>query len=277
MPTHCSCADEELRPFSRLPVTITASLSQPFSRFHQMATLRASPIVAILSVLVFQSSADWVRYKFRHRPECRDTWPRRSENLPPVVLTGVVESLFLSSTGESVANSALVHVKWVHKGPETLEGTRITVNGLGQTDPCSDNVSKSDTLILLLQPMSNPAEYNLNSSAIRVNLNNFERIQALIADRPWRRRNEIADLTCEAHYCPFNAECFASNGVAHCRCIEFCASNYEPVCGSNGETFVNECRFRADSCARQLNLFIRHIGPCGARARVLRSALADFL
>lgn len=244
----------------------------------QMDSVRLSAILVIVLALVNDGSSGWVRYKFRHRPECRDTWPRRSENLPPVVLTGVVESLHSSSSSEGTVSSALVNVKWVHKGPETLEASRITVNGLGQADPCIENVHKSDTLILLLQPMSTPGVYTLNSTAIRVNLNNFERIQSLIADKPWRRRNEIADLPCEAHYCPFNGECFVSNSVPSCRCIDTCSPNYEPVCGSNGETFVNECRLRADSCTRQLNLFTRHTGPCEGRSnRMYRSVLHDFL
>lgn len=235
--------------------------------------LKSLVITIAMVIFTVTKSSAWIRYKYRHRPECRDLWPRRSENLPPVVLTGVVESLYPPPSG-SLIPSGSVYVKWIHKGLKTLEGTRITIDGLGQPDPCLETIRKSDTLIFLLEPVTDGL-FRLNSTAIRVNLNNLDRIQSLISDKPWRRRSEIPDLPCEAHYCPFNGECFVSNGVPSCKCIDTCSHAYEPVCGSNGETFINECRLRADSCIRQLNIFTRYVGSCENRKNRMARSLAS--
>jgi hypothetical protein len=146
-------------------------------------------------------------------------------------------------TPGSDLSSASVFVKWVLKGPQNLEKTRITVDGFGSPESCYPIAKKFDSLILLLED-SAEGLYRLNGTVIRVSLNNLDRIQSVIADQPFRRRPDIVDLPCETHYCPFNGDCVEeSDGRPTCRCVTSCPAVNEPVCGSNGEfilMFVHE-------------------------------------
>lgn len=81
-------------------------------------------------------------------------------------------------------------------------------------------------------------------------------------------------VPCEKKYCENNAICIEEPGTiarTRCVCLDSCPSKYEPVCGSNGETFVNECKLRMDSCRRGINLFVRYPSACDSR-RTARSA-----
>lgn len=216
-----------------------------------------------------------VRYKYRKRTECKDEWPRRADDLSKIVLSGVVQQPHPPTPGSQLT-SASVYVKWVLKGPEPLEGARITVDGFGQPNSCYPAAKKFDSLILILEE-SAEGLYRLNGTVFRVSLNNIDRIQAVIADQPFRRRADIADLPCEVHYCPFNADCVEeSDGRPTCRCVTSCPSSDQPVCGSNQETFASECRMRAESCLRNENIFIRHVGSCDERHRI-RSSVPEYV
>ena len=51
--------------------------------------------------------------------------------------------------------------------------------------------------------------------------------------------------------CRLTEECKVnSSGHAVCKCIpiDLCPSNHEPVCGTDAETYQNECRLRVKSC-----------------------------
>ena len=166
-----------------------------------------------------------VRLKYGKRTECKDSWPWRLDDLPKIVLTGVVEQSLPPTPGSQLL-AAAVYVKWVLRGPEQLEGSRITVDGFGQPDSCYQKIQKFDSLILMLQE-SAEGLYRLNGSVFRVSLNNMDRMQAIIADQPYRKRAEIADLPCETQYCPNNADCIEeSGGRTKCQCIVSCPDVY---------------------------------------------------
>ncbi|OTF79471.1 hypothetical protein BLA29_009617 [Euroglyphus maynei] len=40
-------------------------------------------------------------------------------------------------------------------------------------------------------------------------------------------------------------------------------NEYDPVCGSNHQNFINECELRSFACSRQINITILHRGVCG--------------
>ena len=157
------------------------------------------------------------------------------------------------------------------RGKQSLEGQRVTVDGFEGEDPCSPEIKKSDTLILLLEPVTEGL-FRLNGTIIRVNLNNLDRIQAIIADSPYRKRIEVIEQPCETHYCPHNADCVEDTSLGQrtpkCVCPTSCPHAYEPVCGSDGETYNNACRLRMDTCLRAKNVFIRYPGICEAKRRV---------
>lgn len=79
-------------------------------------------------------------------------------------------------------------------------------------------------------------------------------------------------VPCETQYCENNGNCLEekADGIisrSRCQCLDSCSHTYLPICGSNGETFVNECKLRMESCLRQDNYFTRHIGTCEGGTR----------
>ena len=241
-----------------------------------MASLLTICFVIALVCLIGPETDARIRYKYRKRPECRSSWPRRVEELPSHVITGVIDQVFPPTAG-STAFSAAVQVRWVIQGKKQLEGQRITVDGFETEDPCVPEIKKSQSLVLLIEPVTEGL-YRLNGSIIRVNLNNLDRVQSIVADTPFRRRPEVVEQPCETHHCPYNADCIedvTTQGLRtpRCMCPTSCPHAYEPVCGSDGETYNNECRMRADTCIRSKNVFIRHPGVCEVR-RILRSIIS---
>ncbi|KAI1296490.1 Agrin [Halotydeus destructor] len=238
-------------------------------------------LVAILCVLcsMMASIECRIRYKYRKRLECRDNWPRRVNDLPSVVLIGLVENVHGPSSigptagSEDATYSASVYVKWVFKGSTILQDNRITVNGFGDSLLCHSQVTPLDSWIFFLDQLSS-SSFKLNGTLHKVHLHNLDRINAITRDEPYRRRPEITELPCEGQYCENNGNCIQEQTAGiivrpRCQCLDSCPHVYEPVCGSNGETFANQCRIRMDSCKRSQNFFVRHPGDCSAGHRTV--------
>ncbi|XP_054159885.1 agrin-like [Oppia nitens] len=227
-------------------------------------------IICALSLLWISCEAR-IRYRIRTRPECRDKGPKRMEELPPVVFTGFVEQIYPSDDDDTY--SASVVVKRVLRGHPSFENNRVTVGGFGLTGLCYSNVRKRDSWLFFLNPISE-GFLRLNNTLLKVTIPNLDRINAIIRDKPYRRRATITDLPCEKQYCENNGNCIEDNrsaivSRAKCQCLEYCAHSYSPVCGSNGETFSNECLLRLNSCKRSINYFVRFPNQCetGRRTR----------
>lgn len=66
---------------------------------------------------------------------------------------------------------------------------------------------------------------------------------------------------CAKHTCQPGATCKEKNGFATCECPE-CSSDYDPVCGSNGMSYQNDCRLRLEACTTNASIQVMYNGLC---------------
>ncbi|XP_043931145.1 tomoregulin-2 isoform X1 [Protopterus annectens] len=73
-------------------------------------------------------------------------------------------------------------------------------------------------------------------------------------------------VLCDTNLCKFDAECLIIGNSAVCVCQFKCNTDYAPVCGSNGDTYENECHLRQAACKQQHEIVVVSEGSCPADA-----------
>ena len=68
----------------------------------------------------------------------------------------------------------------------------------------------------------------------------------------------IIPEACNGVKCKFGARC--ENG--RCVCPFLCPREYEPVCASDGNTYPNDCEMRKETCQKNQELEVVHLGEC---------------
>lgn len=63
---------------------------------------------------------------------------------------------------------------------------------------------------------------------------------------------------CQNVHCKHGARCEGG----HCICAFDCPDAYDPVCGSDGTTYRNDCEMRRGSCQKGINLATVFFGEC---------------
>ncbi|XP_063914885.1 agrin-like isoform X2 [Zophobas morio] len=66
---------------------------------------------------------------------------------------------------------------------------------------------------------------------------------------------------CSEHVCQNGATCVERFGIAHCEC-PVCPAEFEPVCGSDGISYGNECKLRLEACKHPRDITVLYDGPC---------------
>uniref|UniRef100_A0A8D0HFI9 Kazal-like domain-containing protein n=1 Tax=Sphenodon punctatus TaxID=8508 RepID=A0A8D0HFI9_SPHPU len=69
------------------------------------------------------------------------------------------------------------------------------------------------------------------------------------------RENDL--FLCDTNTCKFDGECLRIGDSVTC-----CNSDYVPVCGSNGDTYQNECYLRQAACKQQSEILVMSEGSC---------------
>ncbi|XP_048091147.1 tomoregulin-2 isoform X1 [Alosa alosa] len=67
---------------------------------------------------------------------------------------------------------------------------------------------------------------------------------------------------CDTNTCKYDGECLRIGDSVTCICNFKCSSDYVPVCGSNGESYENECLLRKEACKLQTEVLVVSEGSC---------------
>lgn len=69
------------------------------------------------------------------------------------------------------------------------------------------------------------------------------------------------DGPCSAHFCTHGALCVERGGKPVCEC-PICPSEFDPVCGSDGISYGNECKLRLEACQHRRDISVLYPGLC---------------
>lgn len=69
---------------------------------------------------------------------------------------------------------------------------------------------------------------------------------------------------CDTVSCKYHSTCrLGPNHVTSCACQKSCPATKQPVCGSNGQTYNNECLMKQNSCKKRDDIQLIVKAPCG--------------
>lgn len=66
---------------------------------------------------------------------------------------------------------------------------------------------------------------------------------------------------CSSHQCDFGAQCVERGGRAECACPA-CPAEFDPVCGSDGISYGNECKLLLEACQHRRKVTTLYKGLC---------------
>lgn len=278
----------QARPLAVLALALIVGL-QAASSAYQSYSSSSSGSSSSSSTITTSSLIRLKANRLRRPESCREQLPRKSEDLPALVITGRVKEVYLageaaqatavavpatvtqqqaqtSTPAPEATNHALVTIGRVIKGNQQLLGSDIIVSGFNSTSstPCPNYVKPNDTLILFLNHEGDRKYSVQGNNLLVMNLNNLDRVNALAADEPYKRRGTIEDILCEAHYCAYGRCVVLSEQPPQvtCKCPDSCPPVPAPVCGSDNTTYTNECHLIREGCRIKRPLFVTKLTSC---------------
>ena len=73
-------------------------------------------------------------------------------------------------------------------------------------------------------------------------------------------------VVCKDTRCSQGKRCVASRlNTPTCKCPteDDCPRDYDPVCGSDGRSYITSCRMRVEACSTEQSLVVIKKGVCG--------------
>lgn len=76
---------------------------------------------------------------------------------------------------------------------------------------------------------------------------------------------------CATKVCPTNKICEVKGGQPVCVCLDVrqCPASLQPVCGSDGQTYISVCHLVAHACKEGLGTNVTKLGQCGKKHYIL--------
>ncbi|XP_054715534.1 agrin-like [Uloborus diversus] len=71
---------------------------------------------------------------------------------------------------------------------------------------------------------------------------------------------------CHNYLCAFGAICVLKNNRPACDCPT-CTEEFDPVCGTDGMSYTNECKMKKEGCEQRKDINIAYIGLCNTCSR----------
>lgn len=66
---------------------------------------------------------------------------------------------------------------------------------------------------------------------------------------------------CYHFHCSYGAICVVRAGFPICECPT-CAEEFEPVCGTDGISYTNNCKLRREACEQKTEIAVAYTSLC---------------
>ena len=78
---------------------------------------------------------------------------------------------------------------------------------------------------------------------------------------------------CRTHQCDYGSRCVERGGQPACVC-PVCPAEFDPVCGSDGISYGNECKLRLEACQHHRDITLLYKGLCSKSYHYLFTEMA---